>query len=1193
MKEWIFLALCSISLRSGNCENPPWFKNITTNLFRSPGDILIGGLFPISQLTSDLSKREKPDDVECNSISKFGLSMSLMMKFTVDEINSKDNLLPGISLGFENYDTCMQPAVVMKPTLQLLTKELTDELEVTCDYTNYKPRVMAIIGPYSSELVKVIGKLTGFFLMPQISFGATSDVFSDKEVFPSFMRTLPTDRWQAEAMVEILKEFGWNWVSVIGSDEEYGQQGLQLFSNIASENNICVAYQGLIPVYGDPGAALKEILYQIENAKVGVVVIIAITDQVKNFFKEVIKHNLTAVWVASTAWSLVEDIYTLPGISSVGTVLAFSDITRPLKLFTPYIWELLTKMEEAPPDLQQVNIDGATLDNTCPICNYMTRANASMAPLSTCSSDCGVGQVRRVKGFHSCCFDCIDCMPGTFLNNSDDIQCKQCPIGQWSSSRSTRCIHPIYTYLYWTNFESLSLIFAGGLVLVCYLCVAGLFLKHRETPLVKTAGGPLCALTLSSLAAECVSLLLFLGQPGDIVCRMQQPLNAIFPSMALSAILILALQVVCVTEFPEKSRKHLENLRGRVEPMLNFGLMIGFNVILALISFMSTFMALKPHGQYNLPRDITTSTLCYCVVWVLFIPIYTSLNDKDKSVAQLTFVIMPRGRPANSALSDSSDLDYDGAAETELEKLQRQFRITEGDRQAYSIQSQEIIRKQRHEISKLHEEQEELLRTLHVLESQSRRQSESQETESVQFLLEQGNIQHDQLERERQIQAQLELEITNLEKRLLEARKEEISTSHSHVTQARHTQKAIRTLENKLDRALIRFNEQLTKNSQLREELEILRMQRVRFQQLRSKLEKVLQDVRKDIGEVIDMSTTAYEARVEAQTKITMMKDKEMKDFSQHSANIKELERVIAHEHRLKEFMTTKSSERTALDEGQEISRRQEKTYETLEEVFQQIQRVAGEDNLEMLVTKFIRVEDRNFALFNYVNEQNAEADQLRGEIHQIKEEIEQLHMKDLQQEQDHQALLKQLKDQQLECTAQVQDYEAQADDISKILDQIKAGIDSVFVKIECERGLLDNMLGSSSGIMDRNIMTYLSLVEQRTSLLLTIQAFIKSKDMEKKYDLKQVAQFLLGQKPDVQKQATPVQPPVARHDYEAEDPSFTDEEDRPLTHQELHLHILKTVASKDEPQQAGGSKYVKIPKSSSLSVSREHSLDV
>ncbi|XP_016402440.1 taste receptor type 1 member 3-like, partial [Sinocyclocheilus rhinocerous] len=159
--------------------------------------------------------------------------------------------------------------------------------------------------------------------------------------------------------------------------------------------------------------------------------------------------------------------------------------------------------------------------------------------MSTCSSDCGIGQVRRVKGFHSCCFDCIDCKEGTFLNSSDDIQCKSCPAGQWSTLRSTSCVYPIYTYLDWSNYESIGLILGGILVLVSLVWVGALFFMHRGTPLVKTAGGPLSGLMLLSLAGECISLVLFLGQPGDVVCRLQEPLNAFFPTVALSVILTI------------------------------------------------------------------------------------------------------------------------------------------------------------------------------------------------------------------------------------------------------------------------------------------------------------------------------------------------------------------------------------------------------------------------------------------------------------------------------------------------------------------------------------------------------------------------------------------------------------------------------------------------------------------------------
>lgn len=109
-----------------------------------------------------------------------------------------------------------------------------------------------------------------------------------------------------------------------------------------------------------------------------------------------------------------------------------------------------------------------------------------------------------------------------------------------------------------------------------------------------------------------------------------------------------------------------------------------------------------------------------------------------------------------------------------------------------------------------------------------------------------------------------------------------------------------------------------------------------------------------------------------------MIKEKAVKDLAQYSAEIQELERVIAHEHRLRDFMTTKNSQRATVDNGKRSRRRQksdrcapvaemeeqkkkadggEETPDSLKKAFQQIQELTGEDDLGMLVTKFIQGE--------------------------------------------------------------------------------------------------------------------------------------------------------------------------------------------------------------------------------------------
>lgn len=125
----------------------------------------------------------------------------------------------------------------------------------------------------------------------------------------------------------------------------------------------------------------------------------------------------------------------------------------------------------------------------------------------------------------------------------EDIQCTQCPQGQWSQRRSTNCTKPTFDVLSWDTSEALEITLAVVLVLVCQGSVAVVFLKHRDTLLVKASGGALSFVALLSLMGTCLSLLLFLGQPGDTVCRLQLPLTSIFQTVTLSIITSISLQV--------------------------------------------------------------------------------------------------------------------------------------------------------------------------------------------------------------------------------------------------------------------------------------------------------------------------------------------------------------------------------------------------------------------------------------------------------------------------------------------------------------------------------------------------------------------------------------------------------------------------------------------------------------------------
>lgn len=63
----------------------------------------------------------------------------------------------------------------------------------------------------------------------------------------------------------------------------------------------------------------------------------------------------------------------------------------------------------------------------------------------------------------------------------------------------------------------------------------------------------------------------------------------------------------------------------------------------------------------------------------------------------------------------------------------------------------------------------------------------------------------------------------------------------------------------------------------------------------------------------------------------------------------------------------------------------------------------------------------------------------------QIQVEIEQFGVAGLQQEQDHRSLLRDIDEQQKETETQAEDYDNQAGIISKILDEIKTGLGTIY----------------------------------------------------------------------------------------------------------------------------------------------------
>merc|ERR1719174_2940381 len=149
---------------------------------------------------------------------------------------------------------------------------------------------------------------------------------------------------------------------------------------------------------------------------------------------------------------------------------------------------------------------------------------------------------------------------------------------------------------------------------------------------------------------------------------------------------------------------------------------------------------------------------------------------------------------------------------------------------------------------------------------------------------------------------------TNTQKRIFEVRED--MAQHGGVKaaleNAKAVQKQIRILENRLDKALQKFNEAIEANRTLREQIDTLRRERVVFDDIYKKLENELHSKKKEMANIIEQANAAYEARDSAQAQMAALKQQADKEHAEFEKEWRELGKLIENDKKMKEFMRQK-----------------------------------------------------------------------------------------------------------------------------------------------------------------------------------------------------------------------------------------------------------------------------------------------
>ncbi|XP_075428225.1 vomeronasal type-2 receptor 26-like [Ascaphus truei] len=294
-------------------------------------------------------------------------------------------------------------------------------------------------------------------------------------------------------------------------------------------------------------------------------------------------------------------------------------------------------------------------------------------PRAVCTEPCTPGYRKtHPEGKPVCCYICVPCSKGEISNASDMEICTPCPEDQWPNEDRNRCIPKVTDFLSLEDVLGELLSFLSLLLSFLTVMVMMLFVRYRDTPIVKANNRDLSFVLLCSLMLSFLCALLFIGRPMDVTCILRQTSFGIIFTVAVSS--VLAKTVMVVIAFT--ATKPGSRLKKWVGPRISHGIVIvssfiqvmicviwltisapfqdvnmnsevgkiiiecnegslvafysvlGYMGLLAAVSFIVAFLARTLPDSFNEAKYITFSMLMFCSVWVSFIPAYLSTKGK-------------------------------------------------------------------------------------------------------------------------------------------------------------------------------------------------------------------------------------------------------------------------------------------------------------------------------------------------------------------------------------------------------------------------------------------------------------------------------------------------------------------------------------------------------------------------------------
>uniref|UniRef100_A0AAV2J129 Phosphoinositide phospholipase C n=1 Tax=Knipowitschia caucasica TaxID=637954 RepID=A0AAV2J129_KNICA len=467
------------------------------------------------------------------------------------------------------------------------------------------------------------------FVPAYISYFATCPCLSNRQQYPNFFRTIPSDAYQARALAQLVMRFQWTWIGAVVFNSDYGREAIKIFEETAQ--SVCLAFvktfkrESII-------ADLREAALTIKASNAKVILIFSRDLDVGELFVQLQQINVTdrqflAIYAAAHA------IHSLLSCPDTEASVATSNCSSPQNITPAQLLEHLSTVNFTTPQGERFYFQGGDIPAKYDLINWQKTPEGSLklvligkvdgfdidlnetmiqwstgtsqVPISVCTMSCQPGTRKAIrKGEPVCCFDCIPCGDGEVSNKTDSLQCDRCPLEFWSNPGRTSCVPRQLDFLAFNETLGITLTTVAVSGAVVTTAVFVVFLYHRQTPMVRANNSELSFLLLVSLKLCFLCSLVFIGRPSVWSCRFQQAAFGISFVLSVSCLQVKTMVVLGAFRSARPGGEMFVKWFGPRKQRMSVWLLTWIQIIICVVWLCVS--PPEPHMNLNVPGQKVT-----------------------------------------------------------------------------------------------------------------------------------------------------------------------------------------------------------------------------------------------------------------------------------------------------------------------------------------------------------------------------------------------------------------------------------------------------------------------------------------------------------------------------------------------------------------------------------------------------------